>query len=176
MKNVLLPTDLSVQSLWPIHEIIKENNDGKVSILVTHMVSLPTSISDLLTLSYDKFYRSMPNTFTEAFQMLCHKYKSSVQTMQFRFIYCNTTRYLKNFIEGHNIDKVYLLSNYSYTLPFSQSVNFVSFFNKSKLPVHNIPLLKDVSEYQNLSVLLNNNDTYKISGPSRLAKSTVSYL
>lgn len=177
MENILLPTDLSVQSLYPIHKIVKEANGEEISIKVVHLLSLPTSITDLLSLRENKLYSSLPESFIEAFQMLCNKYKSEVERIDFEFVYCNTTRYMNNFIEANNIKAVYFLSNYKYTEPLSQSVNFTSYLNKAKVPVHKIPLQSAaVSDYQNLSVLLNSNEHFKESAGNRLAKTAVSYL
>ncbi len=174
MKNILLPTDLSVQSLWPIHTIVKEAKNQRLSIQVVHMLSLPTGIGDLLSLREDRLYSQIPANFIDAFQMLCHKYKSALEKIEFRFIYCSTSRYFNNYVEGNNIHEVYILGNYNYSQPLPQSENFKSYLNKCKVPVNQLTLHNETFEYQNLSTLLNGNEHYKTT-PNRVAKPTVSY-
>ncbi|WP_207492641.1 hypothetical protein [Aridibaculum aurantiacum] len=173
MKKVLLPTDLSVQSLWPIHNIVKDSKDEKPTIIVVHTIHLPTSISDLLYL--EEPYDAVPAHFTEALQMLRKKYAAEVETIKFKFIYCTTRRYLNLFLQGANIEKVYLLQNYQYNQPLKQSANSIELFTKVNVPVVQLPLHREAfSDYQILSALLNNNEE-KEPAVQQPAQASVTY-
>jgi hypothetical protein len=175
MKNVILPTDLSVQSLWPIHQIVKEAKGQKLCIQIVHMIELPTSITDLIFSSRNKPYHAVPATFKEAYQMLSQKYKSSIEKIYFELVYCSTSRYLKNYLEGQKIDEVYMLRNYNYLQPLPQSVKFTSFFDKCEIPVFRVQLNTEASGFQSLSVLLNGKEYNKVSAGNRIAEPSVNY-
>lgn len=153
MKTILLPTDLSIQSLYPVHDIVKEANGESLEIIVVHFLSLSTSISDLLT-TRDP-YSEIPGHFTEAYQSLRNKYQDVIGKLTFKFVYCNTTRYLNNFIEGNNVSTVYLLENYTYGTPLKNSVALKNYFAKCKVKVIHISLHSEAtSSYHILSPLL----------------------
>ena len=176
MKNILLPTDLTVQSLRPVHDIVKDCKGGRIIINIVHLISLPTSISDLLFINQSKPYQSVPADFTEALQLLRNKYESSVEKILFDFVYCNTSRYFNNFLQGNCIDAVYMLSNYSYKQPLRQSEDVTYYVNKCKAPLHKIAMNEGVfAEYQNLSGLLNGNEQIKTLAPARTTKSVINY-
>lgn len=173
MKTILLPSDLSIQSLYPVHNIIKEANGESVNIMVVHFLSLSTSISDLLTLKEP--YGQIPSHFTEAFQSLRNKYRVAINKLEFRFVYCNTTRYLNNFIEGNNINEVYLLDNYRYGTPLNNSVECKNFFSKCKVKVNHLSLRPEAqSEYQILSSLLFKQDMAN-NANMKVSEAAVSY-
>jgi len=176
MKNILLPTDLTVQSLSPIHNIVRDAKNEKLAIHVVHMLHLPTSITDLLFIKEKNHFTSVPENFSEAFQMLRNKYKTSLESITLKFVYCNTSRYLNNFIEGNYIDEVYMLSNYTYQQPLPESVKFEGYINKCKAPLHKLPLGEGAfSEYQILSSLLINNEQYEDASSKMDTKTKVSY-
>ena len=132
MKNILLPTDLTVQSLWPVHTIVKDAATEKVNICLVHMLSMPTSVYDLFFLKESKPYQQVPTHFTEAYQMLGNRYADAIGKINFRFVYCNSSRLLCNYVEGNGIDAAYLLDNYKYEKPLPQSVNMSAFCLNAK--------------------------------------------
>ncbi len=177
MKNILLPTDLSIQSLWPVHNIVKEAAKQKLAIHVVHLLNLPSSISDLLFLKENTPYRSIPDSFIEAFQLLKNKYSSVIEKMELRFVYGNTSRFLNNFIKGNDIETVYLLTNYNYAQPLPLSVNFPSLLNKCKVEVRQLPIYREaLSEYQILSALLTSNEQMETLKPFKAVKPAINNL
>ncbi len=163
MRNILLPTDLTVQSLQPVHDIVKNIKSKLLTIHVVHLISLPTSISDLLFIKQNKPYNAVPKKFTEAFQLLRNKYSSSVENIVFDFVYCSSSRYFNNFIEGNNIDSVYMLSDHNYRQPLEQSENISYYLKRCKAPLHKVSLNeRDVATFQNLSALLKGKERLKL--------------
>lgn len=146
-----------------------------MQIQIVHMLHLPTSITDLLFVKENKHYSSVPENFWEAFQMLRNKYQASIESITLKFVYCNTSRYLNNFIEGNNITDVYLLENYTYQQPLPDSINIKVVTGKCKVPLHTVPLQDGAfSEYQILSSLLVH-DQYKAKSSNLVAKTAGSY-
>jgi hypothetical protein len=176
MKNVLLPTDLTVQSLRPVHDIVNDANGQPITIHVVHFISMPTSIGDLLFVNRSKPYHAIPAKFNEAFQLLRNKYHGLVEKISFEFICCNSSRYVNNFIEANNIDAVYMLKDYNYVQLLKQSESFSASFNKCCVPLRKLTLHPEtVADYQNFSALLNGNEQLKATATKRKEKAAVSY-
>ncbi len=157
MKNILLPTDLSVQSLWPIKKIADSYKGlPALTIHVIHMVEMPTSISDLLLLGRTKRSRPLPTSFKDALQILQSRYKHQVVKIKFDFVYGNSSQVLCNYMEAARIEKALILEGYKYQFSTVDAVNCVGFFKKAKVAVEYVsfkPALN--SEFQVLSILLN---------------------
>lgn len=176
MKNVLLPTDLTVQSLRPVHDIVKDAKGRQITIRIVHLISLPTSITDLLFIDQNKPYREIPENFKEALQLLSNKYQGFVEKIVFDFVYCQSARYFNNFIEGNKIDAVYMLSDYNYQQTLRQSEKIIPYLDKCRLQVRKLPLpVEAFSEYESLSALLNSIEPVKKPELNRTAKTTISY-
>jgi len=175
MKNVLLPTDLTVQSLTPVHQVVRDAKNEKLVISIVHMLSLPTSITDLLFLEDNKPYDKVPGNFIEGYEMLSNKYKKVLEKLEFKFLYCSNSRYLNNYLEGHRVDKVYMLDHYRYKEPLQQSQKFTGFIEKCKVPLVKLPLRDhELLEYQILSSLLSGNDTKGVNAGNS-GKKAISY-
>lgn len=175
MKNVLLPTDLTVQSLRPVHNIVEGANGEPVTVFIVHLICPPTSITELLFINQSKPLDKVPVNFKEALQLLRNKYQGTVSIV-FDFVYCNTSRYFDNFIEGKKINEVYMLANYKYKQTLSQSENLVRYINKCKVQLHKLLLNEEAtSEYLNLSSLLNGNEQNKAQELNRSGKKVISY-
>lgn len=156
MKNVMLPTDFTVQSLWPVHNIVKEAGGEKICIQVVHVLGMPVDVTDLLMIKSSKPYHEIPMHFREAFELLCHKYKGVIEKMVVRFIYGNTSRVLNNHIASCKIDEVYLIDNHDYGLPFKNSISFAALMKGCcNVPVRRVALPSDAFlPYQIFSSLL----------------------
>lgn len=176
MKNVILPTDLTVQSLRPVHDIVHDAEGQEITIHVVHFIDMPTSISDLLFINQSKPYHAIPPRFNEAFQLLRNKYQGIVKNICFEFIFCNTSRYLHNFLEAKNIEAVYILKDYKYVQLLKQSVDFIPLLNKCKVPLQKLTLHSEsAGDHQNFSSLLNGNEQLKTNVSARKEKTAVSY-
>ncbi|MCW3080276.1 hypothetical protein [Segetibacter sp.] len=175
MKNVLLPTDLTVQSLRPVHKIVEGANGEPVTVFIAHLIGPPTSITDLLFIGQGKPYHKVPVSFKEAVQLLRNKYVGLV-TIVFDFVYCNTSRYFNNFIEGHHINEVYMLDNYKYKNSLPQSENPVLHINKCKAQLHKLSLHEEATlDYLNLSSLLNGHEQMNSQEHNTSGKRAISY-
>ena len=157
MKHVMLPTDLSVQSLWPINEIIQSHADKEQLVIhVIHMIEIPSSIHDLMFLGRNKNNIALPSAFNDALCVLKNKHSHPSVSIKFDFLYGNSYKILKNFIQGRGITEVYLLEKYTYHFNSTKSINFTPFIKKIKTPVNYIRFNDGIfSEFQILSIFLN---------------------
>ena len=168
MKNILLLSDLSLASLWPVHAAVKEQTSQPVNIHVVHMLNMPTSITDLLSLKRNKPYTSVGQQFTEALHLLKNKYAGQIANISFRFLYGNNSRILNNFIEANGIDCTYVTARVHSEKAFEESVDFMPFLNRCSVPVTRLPLQKGAEVgHQSLSVLLDDETSVRTAAIRR---------
>lgn len=162
MKNILLPTDLTVQSLWPIHKLVENANGERLNIHVVHVLQIPTDFYELWGIGKTNPRALASENFIEAFEMMRNTHKSAINKFKLEFIYGSNKRIIINYIEGYNIDEVCMLSNYYYEFNSVKSVDFIPYLKKTKLPINSFPLhVENVTAYQTLSTLLNGNNGLK---------------
>lgn len=135
MKNILLPTNLSVASLYPIHEICKRANGELCNIYLVHTLQTPTGIIELLNVRDREPYKKLPANFTEAIEMLKKKYAGVINKLSFDFLYYNSRHYLINYIHARDIQSVYILADYNYQGGTKKSVDCVKVLHKCGVPV-----------------------------------------
>lgn len=135
MKNILLPTDLTISSLYPIHEICRSNEAEKYIIRLIHTLDMPTGIADLLFLQQRKPYDKVPLKFSEALEMLRKKYAGVLHSLNFEFLFGISRTYLDFYMESRKIDAIHLLKDHPYENTLPQSVSCISTLLKSKIPV-----------------------------------------
>jgi len=153
MKNVLLPTDLSLASLYPIHAICKKAEGEKVNIYVIHTLDMPTGIMDLLFLQERKPYKMLPAGFLEAVEMMRKKYSSVINLLSFEFLWSNSRSVLRSYCQARDIQAIYMLKDHAYKGHLPQSVNSIPVLHKCKIPVvYASRVNKD--EYGTLTALL----------------------
>ena len=138
MKNILVPTDFSVQSLQLVHEIVKRHPQQKVSICLVHMVHIPTDITDLLFVKRHRLYDYVPAKFSQAIEMLKNKYASRIAGMALEFYYGSTATVLNSIIENRKIEEVFVFAGHAYALPLKQSVDMIRLLGKCKVAVNKI--------------------------------------
>jgi len=153
MQNILLPTDLTVTSLYPIHEICKNAGGERSNIYIIHTLDIPTGIMDLLFLQERKPYKMLPPSFLEAIEMLRKKYASTIHLLSFEFLYGNSRGYLRHYMQGRDIQSVYLLKDHAYENKLPQSVSCMRTLRKCKVPIVYVEGVKQ-SEVGVLTTLL----------------------
>ena len=157
MKSVLFPTDLAVQSLYPAHEICRQAGSGKCNIYVIHTLEMPTSIADLLFLQGKKPYNKLHPEFLEAMDMLRTKYAAVINLLSFEFVWGNSGSFLSNYMQGRDIQSIYLLKDYDYKPGLPQSVNCIPALRRCKLPVVYVQKVHKQQHGTFTTLLLKNN-------------------
>lgn len=135
MKNVLLPTDLTVQSLYPVHEICSKAGDEKCNIYIIHTLNMPDGIMDLLFLQERKPYKMLSPQFLEAIELLRRKYSAVINILSFEFLWSHSRAYLRHYMRGRDIGAIYLNKDHAYRHGLPQSVNCLPVLHKCRIPV-----------------------------------------
>lgn len=137
MTNILVPTDFSFQSLEIVDQIVRIQQKP-VKIFLLHMVHLPTDISELLFLKKTNLQRHVPNEFSQAMHALKDKYPEQLSGIELKLHYGTHSAVFNGITDNLRIDEIYLLNDYSYTLPLPDSANMIRMINRSDIPVYRI--------------------------------------
>jgi hypothetical protein len=153
MKNILLPTDLTLASLYPIHEICRKHAGEPCNIYVVHTLHMPTGIADLLFIQQRKPYSLVTDQFSEALEMLRRKYAPALQLLSFEFLYSNTRLYLRHYMTSRGIGSIYLLEDHPYRHRLPQSTPLIPILRKCDTPVISVEK-SHAPEFGTLTTLL----------------------
>ncbi|MGS2763206.1 hypothetical protein [Sinomicrobium sp. M5D2P9] len=108
MKNILVPTDFTVDSLILLKKAI-ENENEKLNFILVYGKSLPNSISELVFFSKGKLISSLESkSFIEAKGILKNRYFSRINTLRTDIFYGRNQNAFENFLQGNNINKAYI--------------------------------------------------------------------
>lgn len=142
MKNILVPTDLSIRSLSYLHNLA-EKTDGNVNIILMHALKMPDSILDLWTFTKSgRHHTLITGDFREACEVMKNKYATTIQSIQVEFFYGSTSPALRNFLSAHNIHEVAMPAGLPYQCPGRDSYNPESLLKKCRLPLKQLMLSK----------------------------------
>ncbi|GEP98413.1 hypothetical protein [Chitinophaga cymbidii] len=135
MKNILVPTDLSIRSLSYLHNLAENHND-MLNITLMHALRLPDSILDFWVFSKSTRHHALvSNEFREACEVMKNKYATVINSLQVEFFYGTTAPALRNFLKAHEISEIALPEGFYYQLPCTESYNPQRLFSKCRLPV-----------------------------------------
>lgn len=136
MRNVLIPTDFSIESLRVAEQALEALNDQTMTITLFHAFDINGFAPDMLGAS-----RRLPyaHLLTDAFRNACKRLKDAhpqiLQGIHFRHMYGNTTAVFRNFIDAHDIDMIVSPDNYAFSPITPQSVDPRSLFEKAGIPL-----------------------------------------
>lgn len=135
MKNILMPTDLTLASLYPIHDICRANAGIPCNIYLLHSLYMPTGIADLLFHQQRKPYNELSPQFTEALEMLRKKYAPTLQLLSFEFCWSNTRSYIRHYMESREITTIYMLEDHPYKQRLPQSTPLLPALHRCNAPI-----------------------------------------
>lgn len=136
MKNVLIPTDFTIESLQLINKTAETLAGEKFNAVLFHAFNLPDSIMDLMFLGREKIYTGLvTDDFRNYCKKLKHVYADTINSVYVKYMYGNTIRVFKNFAEANNIALIVSPEELRLQMPHKYSLNPVSFFKKSGIQV-----------------------------------------
>lgn len=140
MQHLLIPTDFSIESLNAVHGVLATNKNEEYKITLFHMLSMPEALPDLLFRPFARQeQKSINKDFTDACEIIQNKYGSRIKSLKVKFAYGDTVAYLRNYLEGQNVDKVVLVHNMQLTKPYKNSLDCVSLLRKTGCPIDILP-------------------------------------
>jgi hypothetical protein len=126
MVHIILPTDFSIGSLQPVHEVMQYHRHDVVRITMLHLVDIPTGIGDLLfrLRRMDERF-PIPQHFLDACEILANRYDSRLTGIAPVIRYGSTAGFLENLLSGLKSDVVYYQADYKEQSPFEDSIPLV---------------------------------------------------
>ncbi|RAV29915.1 hypothetical protein [Sinomicrobium soli] len=134
MKNILVPTDFTVDALVILKKAIEQENEAHNFILV-YGKHLPGSISELMFFSKSTLLSSLESkSFTEAKGILKNRYASRIKTLRTAIFHGTNHSAFENFIKANKIDKAYIPENPKSLHPsIKKGFDLIPFIKKSGL-------------------------------------------
>lgn len=131
MKNILIPSDFSIQSLDCIKELLSKFKDDRLTIVFIHVFLLTDSISELMLLSRRrKEYDYVSRQFWDQCKKLEREHCTRIHSIQVKCFYGSTVAVFKNFLEGHGIDLIVYPAHYQFRKLSKRSVDPTEFIAK----------------------------------------------
>ncbi|WP_153796887.1 hypothetical protein [Foetidibacter luteolus] len=134
MKNVLIPTDFTLETLQLVNKTAEALKGEKFNAVLFHAFDLPDSIIDLMFIGREKIYSGL---VSDDFRNQCKKVKNlyfeTINSVCVKYMYGNTVRVFKNFADANNISLIVLPEELRLQLPHKYSMNPVSILKKSGL-------------------------------------------
>lgn len=129
-KHILIPTDFSLQSLKPVkHAAEQLAENGKLNIVLFHLLAMPTSIPDLLFLR-QKTQKLASQNFKDACLIIKNKYSSSITDIQYRIFYGSSASVFRNHLDANHIDTVVFDSTLALKKTDKDTIDPVALFKK----------------------------------------------
>lgn len=158
MKNILIPTDFTVDSLELLKVALQNEKEEKINVTLVYGASLSSSICDLLFFSKSACISKLRETdFCEALSIIENKYSERINKIYTDLFMGNTISAFHNFLEGNSIDKVYLpLRDDILKINKTKGFNLLPYLKKSNIEIQEIDYRKatNASEDLQLSRLL----------------------
>ncbi len=134
MKNVLIPTDLTLRSLDLVTQTAQVL-DEKMNVILFHAFDMPDSMMDIVAgnrlSSYAKY-------MTEEMRVKCKRIKAlhnHIQHIHFRCMYGSTMAAFKNYAEANKIDLIVLPEGYRFNSVVRDSVDMVRILERSGIDI-----------------------------------------
>jgi hypothetical protein len=127
MKNVLVPTDFSIESLELINKTAKSIAD-KLNIYLFHAYEIPAG--------NDKTTNKKNNLITEQLRQRCRRIKASnknICNISVKIMQGASHTLFNNFTNNHKIDVLVMPHKYVYIPPTAESVSPIKLFRKSTI-------------------------------------------
>ena len=126
MVHIILPTDFSIGSLQPVHEVMQYYRHDVVRITLLHLVDIPSGIGDLLfrLRRMDERF-PIPQQFLDACEVLANRYDSRLTGITPLIRYGSSAGFLENLISGLKADVVYFQAGFEEQPTFDDSVPLI---------------------------------------------------
>ncbi len=127
MKNVLVPTDFSIESLELINKTAKAIAE-KLNIYLFHAYEIPAV--------NDKTIAKKNNLITEQLRQRCRRIKANnknITNISVKIMQGGSHAIFSNFTDNHQIDLLVLPNKYIYIPPTAESVSPIKLFRKSTI-------------------------------------------
>jgi hypothetical protein len=138
-RTILIPTDFSIESLNLFKAAVQTGASAPVHIVFVHGAYSSVSVMDLMFSSPRKIHESLITAnFRNACTIIRNKFASSISSDRIEFFSGITQSAFQNFLEGNNIDEIFIPKNYTFTKASDRSFDILPFIRNSRLQTHEV--------------------------------------
>ena len=136
MRNVLIPTDFTTQSLQLVARSLEALDEQPTNIILFHAFEINCNAEDFLGST-----RRLPyaDVLTDEFRNGCRRLKTTfakfVHQVNIRHMYGTSVSVFRNFIDANDIDVIIYPNNYIFQKVTACSVNPDKMFRKAGIPI-----------------------------------------
>lgn len=136
MRNVLIPTDFTLQSLQLAQKALDALDHQPTNIILFHAFDINMQSPELLGSS-----RRLPyaEVLTDEFRNGCRRLKTTyskfLKEVNIRHMYGSTVPVFRNFVDANDIDLIICPNDFVFSKVTESSVNPDKMFRKSGVPV-----------------------------------------
>lgn len=155
VKNILIPTDLTLHSLNLIKHALQLLKGEACHIVLLHPVPLPdrNSITELLMLPRDEGLLEKPGAaFKKALDRITKAYAIEINSIEISRVYCDSASQINDFVVSNKIDLV--LSTVSRTKATDTMSHFNSLVKDVDCPVLYIPEFFEINLFRKIAFVL----------------------
>lgn len=136
-KTILIPTDFTIASLFPLKQALSHDEE-KVNVLLLYCCLPPDSITDLLFYSQERILAPLLNSnFKEACSILSNRYVSRIDMLKTEVFHGYNQSAFDRWIEAKQVEAAYIPNGYNYRLQRT-GVDPLRFLLGGSLPVHRV--------------------------------------
>ena len=136
MRNVLIPTDFTTESLHWVEQTLQALDDQPVCITLFHAFDKTHTAPDLLANSRRVPYAHLlTDELRNACKRMKEKYPKLLKAIHIRHMYGNSNNLFRNFVDAHDIDLIVAPRDYVHKPVTADSLEPTSFFEKSGIPI-----------------------------------------
>lgn len=154
LKNILIPTDLTLSSLNVIQYALHQFQGYAFNITLLHVLPLPDAISDLLLISRTE--EELPSEFNIAIERLINLFPVRIANIKVEHQYGLSASILSQIMEHKEIDLV-LYTKPSFKSGFNQQNHVWKVLDESEHPVVYIPETLSAKSPEKISFVLDEN-------------------
>ncbi|MGV3585872.1 MAG: universal stress protein [Adhaeribacter sp.] len=163
MKKIIIPTNLTNQSLSLIKYGLQVMKGETCQIFLLHLIPLPDSIPELLMLPRkEELMETVSASFKKALERIRKSYAVEISSLEVVHFYGDSPLKIRNFIDNHNIDLVLCPvaaagnAAQKNLEPFTQLVKDVA------CPVLYIPDNVEANHFRKIAYVLDTDDKYTL--------------
>lgn len=163
MKKIVIPTDLTIQSLNLIKYGLQVMKGHACQIFLVQLIPLPDSITELIMLPREEDRLEKINTpFQKALERIRKSYAVEISHLEVVHLYGDSPLKVRNFIESHGIDLILCPVKESGALGQKGQELFSSLEKEVSCPVLYIPEDTAPSRFRKIVYVLDTDDKYTL--------------
>ncbi|WP_158267486.1 universal stress protein [Adhaeribacter arboris] len=163
MKKIVIPTDLTNQSLSLIKYGLQMMKGQTCQIILLQLIPLPDSITDLILLPREEDKLANLNTpFQKALERIRKSYAVEISKLDVVPLYGDSPLKIRNFMEDNNIDLVLCPVTEARTAAANSVDLFNSLITDVSCPVLYIPDDTEAIRFRKIAYVLDPEDTYTL--------------